>query len=124
LNHSFDQATAVIGMYTKSSDSFIKLALAVLAASVAFPTKDWVPHSGVPLLLLAAWTILFVSVAAGCLYQYLAIQLLDSLSEDPGSPGLLTRWAPNAGTAYGVMMMTFYLGSLLALGGIYQRLIH
>ena len=123
LNHSFDQTKAVIDLYMRSSDSFIKLALAVLGVSIAFPTKDSLPHLGAPLLLLPAWVFLLLSVAAGCLYQYLAIHLLDSLSDEPGAPGLFAPWIPKAGVAYGVMITTFYLGSVLALVAIYERLV-
>src|SRR5262245_28216296 len=119
MSQSFDQMKAVIDLYTKSSDSFIKLALAVLAASVAFPTRDWPLHVVPPPTLVTAWVLLLASVAAGCLYQYLAIHLLDSLSANPGAPGLLAPWIPRAGTAYGAMMLTFYLGAVLALVGMY-----
>ena len=95
----------------------------MLAASVAFPIKESLPHLGAPLLLLPAWAFLLLSVAAGSLYQYLAIHLLDSLSEEPGAPGLLAPWIPKAGVAYGVMLTTFYLGSVLALAAIYERLV-
>ncbi len=124
MSDSFDQTKAVIDLYIKSSDSFIKLALAVLAASVAFPTKDWPPGLTPPVVLLAAWFLLLISVAAGCLYQYLAIHLLDSLSKDPGAPGVLARCIPKAGVVYGAMMITFYVGAVLALAGIYERLSH
>ena len=124
MSDSFDQTKAVIDLYIKSSDSFIKLALAVLAASVAFPTKDWPSHEIPSVVLLAAWILLLISVAAGCLYQYLAIHLLDSLSKDSGAPGVLARCIPKAGVAYGAMMITFYVGAVLALAGIYERLSH
>jgi hypothetical protein len=54
MSDSFDQTKAVIDLYIKSSDSFIKLSLAVLAASVAFPTKDCPPDLILPIVLLAA----------------------------------------------------------------------
>jgi hypothetical protein len=124
VSKPFEQTKAVIELYIRSSDSFIKLALAVLAASVAFPTKDWPAHFRPPTVLLVAWATLSLSVAAGCLYQYLAIHLLDSLSDVPGAPGLLARWIPKAGYAYGTMMIFFYIGTVLALAGISQRLLN
>jgi hypothetical protein len=122
MSQSFDQTKAVVDLYINSSDSFIKLALAVLAASVGFPSK-WAPGDAPPAALLTGWILLLASVAAGSLYQYLAIHLLDSLSENPGAPGLLARWIPKAGRAYGAMLIAFYLGAVLALVGIYQRLV-
>jgi hypothetical protein len=110
-------------LYIKSSDSFIKLALAVLAGSVAFPTKDWPPNLVPPLVLLLAWILLLLAVAAGCLYQYLAIHLLDAYCAHPGSPGLFRPFIRHAGYAYGAMMVTFYVGAVLAFVGIYQRLV-
>jgi len=124
LSNSFDQTKVVIDLYIKSSDSFVKLALAVLAGSVAFPTKEWPSDLVPPLVLLVAWILLLLAVAAGCLYQYLAIHLLDSLSIDPGAPGPLKPFIHRAGYFYGAMMVTFYAGAVLAFVGIYQRLAH
>ena len=115
MSDSFDQMKAVIDLYIKSSDSFIKIALVVIAASVAFPTKEWPVGFTPPTLLLLSWFLLLASVGFGCLYQYLAIHLLDSISDLPGTPGLLKRWIPRAGWIYGAMMITFFPGALLAL---------
>ena len=119
MSNSFDQTKSVIDLYIKSSDSFIKLTLAVLGATVAFPTREnFIP----PVVLLFAWLLLLLSVAASLFYQYFAIHLLDSLSKDSGDPGPLAPFIRKAGYFYGAMMITFYLGTVCALAGIYQRL--
>ena len=70
MSDLFDQTKVVIDLYIKSSDTFIKLSLVVIAASVAFPTKEWPssfapPHTAPSIMASSdgfGWIWLFISV--------------------------------------------------------------
>ena len=118
---NFDQEKSIMTLYIDNAKNYVQLSTGTLMLSVTFMEKvigaSMNRHPD-PCLLLA-WAALLLAVLCGALYQYLAVKYLDSLTDKPGSKGIVPCvLINNPGYVYGVMFILFFVGVLLIVAAV------
>ena len=102
----------LMGMYIDNAKSYIQIAAAGLLLPITFIRQvegEVHPAIALNLFLKLSWLSFLVSIGAGLLYQYSAVQYIQVTAEKAKTILLLRR--PDL--IYGIMISFFYLGSVL-----------
>jgi hypothetical protein len=110
----FTENKALITLYIDSSKTFTGLSAGALALTVTLQDKILGHPPGTPVscFMLVSWAFYLLAIGSSAMYQYLAIKFLDSFSRVPGATGWFKSLKDNPGLMYGVMLGSFFLGSL------------
>jgi hypothetical protein len=109
---SFDNAQKIMKMYCDNANTYIKLGGAALAITLAFTRQILhVPDDKniADIWMIIMWSCFLLTVLAGAFYQYLAVKYLEEQLE--GEYFRLWGWI-QAGYVYGVMLISFYGGTV------------
>lgn len=105
----------IMGRYSETARSFGQLSTAALALPVIFLRQilGLRENATIPVdpLIVATWIAFFVAILASQLYQYLAVKYLTAhfWREDWEAAN---RFIRNPGWIYGVMLISFFAGTL------------
>ncbi len=113
---SFEQTKEIITLYIDSASTLIQLSCGAIAFSVAFSEKLSGAHAlkEKNYALVSSWILFLLAIGFGAFYQYCAIKLLDSRTDNPGSSGLVPAvFLRSPGKIYAAMMFSFFGGAVL-----------
>jgi hypothetical protein len=115
VDFDFDNEHKVMQMFSENAKLYIQLGGAALALSIAFarqiqgvPDKQPVP---VDAALIVSWALFLLAIGAGGFYQYLAVKYLERQLPSQRYEAW-DRLVSQCGLVYGVMLISFYGGSL------------
>jgi len=109
----------VMPLYIDSARAFAQLSAGALALTIAFKEKvlGEIGRMRINVLLITSWLCFLVAIGASAYYQWVAVRLIEqSLHDLAGDETLhfpLTVAWMWPGYAYGVMVIFFFVGSLL-----------
>lgn len=111
----FSENKEIVSLYIDTTKSFLNLSTGALSLTIAFRENIIGSASGdhVSKLMVASWLFYLVAIGFGALYQYCGVKFLDSFSRSPGAKGIFGLFEKNPGWLYGLMLVCFFLGSLL-----------
>ncbi len=110
----FTEHKEVLSLYIDTAKTFLGLSTGALALTVTFREKIACPGGGcdVRWTMIVSWLCYLAAVGFSALYQYFAVKNVDSFSRHPGDKGPIEYLVDNPGYIYGLMMASFFLGSL------------
>jgi hypothetical protein len=111
---TFDRQQKVMKMFSDNAKTYIQLSGAALTLTLTF-THDilHIPKTAnaVDGWMLVMWGCFLLAIVAGALYQYLAVKYLEGIIDWEHMD--MWRWAPDPGSIYGVMLLSFYGGTII-----------
>lgn len=110
---TFDRQAKVMKMFNDNAKTYIQLSGAALGLSLTFAQK--VLHLPDPKDIVNPWTItmwlcFLLAIIAGAFYQYLATKFVETFLDWETFEGW--SWLP-PGVVYGVMLLSFYAGTII-----------
>ena len=104
----------IIPLYIESAKTFMSLAAGALGLTITFREKIVGLKAGgaVSRTMIISWLFFLLTIASSSFYQYFGVKFLDSVSCFPGTIQYFEILVRNPGKIYGVMLISFILGSL------------
>jgi hypothetical protein len=111
----FTENKEIISLYIDTTKSFLNLSTGALSLTIVFREKiiGLATCGHVSKWMVASWFCYLLAIGFGALYQYCGVKFLDSSSRSPGAKGIFGFFEKNPGWLYGLMLVCFFLGSLL-----------
>ena len=120
-----DEYKQIVSMFSENAKTYTQVSIAALLLPITFirqvlgvpPTKSIVESLSWP--LYPSWALLLVAIAAGLLYQYIAVKLVEARFENSEELyGMLKCFIKKPHIIYAAMMLAFYLGAFFFVVGI------
>lgn len=115
-------------MFSENAKTYTQVSIAALLLPITFirqvlgvaPTESMTKYIGWALVL--SWLLLLVAIAAGLLYQYIAVKLVEARFENSNKLHGMGKWfIKNPDKIYATMMIAFYLGACFFVAAALQR---
>ena len=115
----------IIPLYIDTAKSFLNVSSAALGLTIVFREKvvGVQLNSKVGLLMISSWLFYLLTIGASVLYQYLAVKFLDSVSCARGTIQYFETLVANPGIIYGIMLVFFFIASLLLIATASKELL-
>jgi hypothetical protein len=123
-----DEYKQIVSMFSENAKTYTQVSIAALLLPITFirqvlgvppnvsiATSLWWP-------LYSSWALLLVAIAAGLLYQYIAVKLVEArFANSEELYGMLKCFIKRPDKIYAIMMLAFYLGAFFFVVGVVRR---
>ena len=110
---TFDRQEKVMSMFSDNAKTYIQLSGAALAVTLTFAREVLHVPPGQNIAngwMIGMWTCFAVAIISGAFYQYLAVKYVESCIDWEHSAAW--DWL-QAGYVYGIMLFSFYGGTII-----------